>query len=149
MQKIVELSNSSHSDSKCLNYNIATTYMKFTPNLNPENLLLGKSYVTLYVLVRSAKKRDQNCNCISLDSQNCNEIGENLFLLATISGNSRVVEYLLNQNFDVDATDYLGKTSLHYAGNRGYLNIVLLTMERQANVSMKDNKKNTTLHYTV
>ncbi|KAG5886160.1 hypothetical protein JTB14_024840 [Gonioctena quinquepunctata] len=80
------------------------------------------------------------------DPQNCNEIGQNLLLLASISGNSEVVEYLLNQNFDVDVTDYFGKTSLHYAANRGYLNIVLLLMNRQANVNIKDNEKNTPLH---
>ncbi|KAJ8935466.1 hypothetical protein NQ314_012785 [Rhamnusium bicolor] len=82
----------------------------------------------------------------SFNPKYCNEKGQNLLILATILGNCTVVEFLLREGFDVNLSDCLGKTSLHYACSRGFQDILLLLINSGANVNAIDNDKNMPLH---
>ena len=54
-------------------------------------------------------------------------------------------EYVLSQK-DVNARDKDGRTLLHYAANKGYLEIVRLLLEKGANINVQDNDGRTPLH---
>lgn len=52
-----------------------------------------------------------------------------------------IVEFLINdQSFDVNATDYRGRTPLHYAVESGHLDIVQLLVENNANLNAEDER---------
>ncbi|KAJ8973366.1 hypothetical protein NQ317_018843 [Molorchus minor] len=75
-----------------------------------------------------------------------NEKGQNLLIIASILGDCDVVEFLLENNVDVNVSDYWGCTPLHYAASRGYQDILLLLVNSGANVNAIDNEKNSPLH---
>ncbi|KAJ8945242.1 hypothetical protein NQ318_016662 [Aromia moschata] len=84
---------------------------------------------------------------LGFDPNNCNEKGQNLLIIATLLGNCDIVELLLEENVNVNFSDCLGRTALHYAACRGHQDILLLLINSGANVNAIDSDKNMPLHF--
>lgn len=59
--------------------------------------------------------------------------------------NTALVRSLLQQGADVNERDYTGNSALNYAASRGYLEIVRVLCENNANVDSRNNKGETPL----
>lgn len=65
--------------------------------------------------------------------------GNSLVILATITGNQKVIELLLNKGFDADVQNEDGNTALHYAIDAKMLKIVELLINFGANEHLVNN----------
>lgn len=66
--------------------------------------------------------------------------GNSLVILATITGNQKVIELLLNKGFDADVQNEDGNTALHYAIDAKMLKIVELLINFGANEHLVNNQ---------
>ncbi|CAG9817822.1 unnamed protein product [Phaedon cochleariae] len=71
---------------------------------------------------------------------------QSLLISATLSGDSEVVDFLLNQGVDPNETDSSGKTCVHYTVSRGHQSILLLLLNFSVNLNAIDNDGNSPLH---
>jgi ankyrin repeat protein len=55
--------------------------------------------------------------------------------------NIKQVEKILDKGININVTDKLGRTPLHYAAIRGYVKIAELLLDRGANVNAVDSSK--------
>jgi ankyrin repeat protein/L-ascorbate metabolism protein UlaG (beta-lactamase superfamily) len=62
--------------------------------------------------------------------------GRDLLHLATIKGYSDIVELLLSQGVDLDATDFFGNTPFQYATKYGHKKIAALLKKNEADVTL-------------
>jgi ankyrin repeat protein len=70
------------------------------------------------------------------------------FIVACENGNRKIAELLLaNKEADVKYTDEKGRTALHYAAHRGYLDIVKLLVEAGAEIDYEDQDGDTPLFF--
>ena len=61
------------------------------------------------------------------------------FILACEQGNRKIAELLLQQEVtDVNYTDEKGRTALHYAAHRGYLEICEALLTKGADINYED-----------
>lgn len=67
--------------------------------------------------------------------------------MAANSGQYEVVEYLLDNDANIEAKTSMSRTPLHISCMRGHFNIISLLVERKANINATDNDFNTPLHY--
>src|ERR1700748_1528989 len=70
------------------------------------------------------------------------------FIIACENGNRKIAELLLaGKEADVKYTDERGRTALHYAAHRGYLDIVKILMEEGADIDYEDHQGETPLYF--
>jgi ankyrin repeat protein len=70
------------------------------------------------------------------------------FIIACENGNRKIAELLLqNKEVDVKYTDEKGRTALHYAAHRGYLDIVKILTEDGADINYEDHQGETPLYF--
>lgn len=82
-----------------------------------------------------------------VDKEIRNEREQTLLIYATIFEQTEVIEYLLNNQVNVNAQDDSGKTALHYASEKGFQDIILLLVsDENINVNIQDRNGNTPLH---
>ena len=62
------------------------------------------------------------------------------FIIACESGKRKIAEILIaNKEVDVTYTDEQGRTALHYAAHRGYLDLVKFLFEAGFEIDYEDN----------
>uniref|UniRef100_A0A8P4KKH2 VPS9 domain-containing protein n=1 Tax=Dicentrarchus labrax TaxID=13489 RepID=A0A8P4KKH2_DICLA len=66
--------------------------------------------------------------------------------VASICGQSQLIDLLVSKGAPVNATDYHALTPLHLACQRGYQGVTLLLLHYKANTDAQDNNGNTPLH---
>jgi ankyrin repeat protein len=70
------------------------------------------------------------------------------FIVACENGNRKIAELLIqNKEIDVKYTDEAGRTALHYAAHRGYLDIVKNLIEEGADINYEDHQGETPLFF--
>ncbi|GIX81417.1 ankyrin-3 [Caerostris darwini] len=67
-------------------------------------------------------------------------------ILSVKTGNLDTVEFLLGNQACVDAQDFLGQTSLHFAAMRGHVDMTCLLLRNRADISVVDSEGKTALH---
>jgi len=72
-------------------------------------------------------------------------VSERALIKAAHSGNIEVAKQAIADGADVNAKNYRGGTSMHYAAYYGHKNIVELLIAKSANVNAKDDKGRTPL----
>ena len=113
---------------------------------------LAKIYNTVifYLLVNN------NHDPIWLQKYICNKILIQTFRLrdkktplhfAVIQNNKAAVEYLINNDVNIDSIDKNGNTALHYAAKFGYQDLVSLLLNSGADDSVKNKNNFTYLHF--
>lgn len=75
--------------------------------------------------------------------------GRTLLINAAFYCRSRIVEYLINKNVDINAKDKIGYTPLHAAVQENDIEIVKLLLGNGADVNAKDNYGNSPLAKTM
>ncbi|WP_318271326.1 ankyrin repeat domain-containing protein [Sphingobacterium cellulitidis] len=66
------------------------------------------------------------------------------FIIACEGGKRKIAELLLeNKEVDVTYTDEKGRTALHYAAHRGYLDLVKVLVEEGADIDYEDQQGET------
>ena len=63
------------------------------------------------------------------------------------NGDLIVVEYLINQNADINAKDKCSYTPLHCAADNGLFDVVEHLVNRNVDINAKDKDDMTPLHY--
>ena len=72
------------------------------------------------------------------------------FLVACENGNRKIAELLLAAgDADVTYTDEKGRTALHYAAHRGYLDIVKILIDKGADIDYEDHDGETPLYFSL
>ncbi|XP_039619512.1 ankyrin repeat domain-containing protein 27 isoform X2 [Polypterus senegalus] len=66
--------------------------------------------------------------------------------IASVYGQSSLVDLLVSKGADINATDYHALTPLHLSCQKGYQSVTLLLLHYNANTNMQDNNGNTPLH---
>src|SRR5215217_2926959 len=70
------------------------------------------------------------------------------FIIACEAGKRKIAEILLaNKEVDVTYTDEKGRTALHYAAHRGYLDITKLLIEQGAVIDYEDHEGETPVYF--
>lgn len=69
--------------------------------------------------------------------------------VACANGDLSQVEYLLNNESNIDAWDIFSRTPLHYAARNGHLEVVMLLLEYSVNTNVQDHQGLTPLHMAV
>lgn len=107
------------------------------------NELVGKMCHPLCI----CKDCDQIAKNILIDKEIRNEKDQTLLIYATLYKQTEIVEYLLNNCVDVNAQDYLGKSALHYASEKGHQDIIMLLIsDENTNINIQDHNGDTPLH---
>lgn len=75
---------------------------------------------------------------LSADDRELNHLGQSLLHHASVSGNQRIVDIILEEKFDIEAKSHDGTTALHMASITGNYNVIDLLISRGANVNVKD-----------
>eukprot|EP01087_Luapelamoeba_hula_P005283 TRINITY_DN1535_c0_g1_i1.p1 TRINITY_DN1535_c0_g1~~TRINITY_DN1535_c0_g1_i1.p1 ORF type:complete len:386 (-),score=95.92 TRINITY_DN1535_c0_g1_i1:107-1264(-) len=83
-------------------------------------------------------------NRAEVDS-NVNETKRTPLIEATMRGNERMVELLVNAGADVNLEDKEGMTALHWAATRGYEALVVFLLDHKADVNARDKSNSTPL----
>lgn len=65
--------------------------------------------------------------------------GNTPLIMATISGNKKMVHYLVSRGADVNLCDFFGNNSLHYAAQCNYPEIAEILIKNGTNVNAKNN----------
>lgn len=68
---------------------------------------------------------------------------------ASYNGQTDIVDYLLNNNIDIEAETYIQETALIHASLNGYYNIVVLLLDNKANINHQNKYGYSALHYAV
>ncbi|XP_051788186.1 ankyrin repeat domain-containing protein 27 [Erpetoichthys calabaricus] len=66
--------------------------------------------------------------------------------IASVYGQSSLVDLLVSKGADINATDYHALTPLHLSCQKGYQSVTLLLLHYNADTNMQDNNGNTPLH---
>lgn len=90
---------------------------------------------------------------IKTEGVNVNEIdqiyGNSPLCYAVKNSDLKIVKFLLTaKNIDVNVVDKDGRTPLHHAAQRGYVDLAEYLIKIGADVNSVDNFKNTPLHLT-
>ncbi|KAL3274237.1 hypothetical protein HHI36_015648 [Cryptolaemus montrouzieri] len=92
-------------------------------------------------------KCEEISKSVLIDKQIRNERDQSLLIYATIYEQTEIVEYLLNNDVNVNCQDCLGKSALHYACEKGYQDIILLLVSNEiVDVNIQDNHGESPLH---
>lgn len=144
--EIIEL-NKFKTDSKSSNYKDILEDLSPTEKCN-RNLLnyskKGDKESFLEILSELYALEGKNLNIHVF-----NDIGENCLHIACKEGNLKIVEILLELNFDYELKDknkHSKKTALHISCENGYFDISKMLIEKGANIDSLDAELNTPLH---
>lgn len=75
--------------------------------------------------------------------------GEKYFLCAARSGCTLLLTILIERGVDINVTSETGATALHYAINRGHLDVFNLLLDTGADINKPDQRGWTALHHAV
>jgi ankyrin repeat protein len=79
------------------------------------------------------------------DINNIDNEGNTPLLIASLYGNLKCINFLIENCSDIEITNKLGNTSLSLASHNGYINCIKYLIEKGANIEHNNNMNNTPL----
>ncbi|RLA71506.1 MAG: hypothetical protein DRG30_08490, partial [Epsilonproteobacteria bacterium] len=87
------------------------------------------------VVIKEEKKSENNILSVKAEDKNVAKYEQSKLHQAVSVKNLDAVKHLLENHTEIDIVDKLGRTPLHYAAIRGYIEIAELLLDRGANIN--------------